>query len=507
MFHFRQFLSLPTTLLTRLLIGHITPVLILTLALAMMMTSLFGITRVLRSISETELTALHRESALHRASWSLDVTMRRHERSCRVEDVGVEARLAIESHRQALGSMLEASPEASPGIRAVARGWLAAAAATLEGAVCSALNRPDLQAERALLDDRTTELWAERLNELHSAIEEKDEAAQRMGARAVAVGALLSMGSAFLAMYLARRMARSVNVPLRRLAKTARLVGRGRFDTAIEVSGPAEIVALAEELSRMQTQLAELETLKQGFLASVSHELRTPLSKIREALALLKDGVVGELDQRQLRVVHIARVACEREIRMVTTLLDLSRLRSGNPLRRLEDVSLDAVIEAALTEEADEARSRKVVVQLDATGRSPTGSFDPVLIERALANLVRNAIAVSPEGAQVLVERRELSKPDSPGSWARVRVEDQGPGVPEDIRDTVFQAFVTRAVPTSPKALGVGLGLALAREVARAHGGDLVLNDTDLGASFDLWLPVTAPGADERGDSPAEERS
>ncbi len=490
MTRYRQFLTLPTSLLTRLLIGHVTPVLIVIVALAMTMTSLLRITHVLRGISEMELSSLHREGALHRASWSLDVTMRRHERACRVSNESEPARADIVRQRQALEQALTSTPEASDVMKGVARGWLEAAASALNGDVCIALNRLDLQTERAQLDDRMTDLWAGRLNELHAGLEEKEGAAQRMGARAVLAGAVLSVGSALLAMVLARRMARSVNVPLRRLAKTARLVGRGRFDTEIEVKGPAEIVALAEELSRMQRQLAELESLKQGFLASVSHELRTPLSKIRAALALLEDGVVGELDDQQLRVVRIARVACEREIRMVTTLLDLSRLRTGNPLRLRDDVSVDSVIEAAITDESEEARQRSVQVVLDVEAPSPVTALDPVLLERALANLVRNAVSVSPVEGRVLVQRKTVLRPGHRGRWARVRVVDEGPGVPEEIRETVFQAFVTKAVSSSPKALGVGLGLALAREVARAHGGDLLLNETDHGATFELWLPI-----------------
>jgi two-component system, NtrC family, sensor histidine kinase GlrK len=486
---------LPTTLLTRLLIGHVTPVVIVTVALAITMTSLLRITHVLRDISDMELSSLHRESALHRASWSIDVTMRRHERACRVANLSEPARVDISREREALERTLASTPEASDGMRGVARGWLDAAARSLVGDVCGELNRLELQTERAQLDDRMTELWASRLNELHAGLEDKELVAQQMGGRAVLAGAALSGGSVLLAMFLARRMARSVNVPLRRLSKTARLVGRGRFDTEIEVKGPAEIVALAEELRRMQRQLMELEALKQGFLASVSHELRTPLSKIREALALLSDGVVGELDEQQLRVVGIARVACEREIRMVTTLLDLSRLRTGNPLRVREEVSVDAVIEAAITDESDEARARSVRVQLDLEHPPAMAKLDPVLLERALANLVRNAISVSPAGGRVLVQRRTVSRPGHGGRWARVRVVDEGPGVPEEIRETVFQAFVTKAVSRSPKALGVGLGLALAREVARAHGGDLGLEETTRGATFELWLPLDAARA------------
>ena len=487
---YRRLLALPTTLFTRLLIGHMTPVSIVTIALLMTMTSLLRITSVLRDISDMELSSLHRESALHRASWALDVTMRRHERSCRVQDVSDAAREGIAQQRQALERALSTTPDASLAMQGVARGWLAASAQALAGEVCFELNRLDLQTERAQLDDRMTELWGRRLNELHSGLEEKELAAQRLGMRAVWASAALSGGSVLLAMFLARRMARSVNVPLRRLAKAALEVGRGRFDAEIEVKGPAEIVALAEELSRMQRQLAELETLKQGFLASVSHELRTPLSKIREALALLRDGVVGPLDEQQLRVVQIARVACEREIRMVTTLLDLSRLRTGNPLRLRDDVSVDSVIESAVTEESEEAKGRSVRVVFDAEAAAPLGRFDPVLLERALANLLRNAISVSPSGGQVTVQRRTLGRPGFGGSWACVRVSDEGPGVPAEIRETVFQAFVTQAVTRSPKAIGVGLGLALAREVARAHGGELALEDTNAGATFELWLPL-----------------
>ncbi|HTV18860.1 MAG TPA: HAMP domain-containing sensor histidine kinase, partial [Polyangiaceae bacterium] len=176
--------------------------------------------------------------------------------------------------------------------------------------------------------------------------------------------------------------------------------------------------------------------------------------------------------------------------RMVTTLLDLSRLRTGSPLRLRDDVSVDSVIESAVNEESEEAKSRSVRVMFDAEAAPPLGRLDPVLLERALANLLRNAISVSPNGSQVTVQRRSLGRPGFGGRWARVRVSDEGPGVPAEIRETVFQAFVTQAVTRSPKALGVGLGLALAREVARAHGGDLVLDDTTAGATFELWLPL-----------------
>jgi len=238
-------------------------------------------------------------------------------------------------------------------------------------------------------------------------------------------------------------------------------------------------------------------------VASVSHELRTPLTKIRQALALLRDGVVGELSSEQQRVVRIANVACEREIRMVTTMLDLSRLRAGNPVQLRAGCSIDEIIEAAIGDEQPEAAARSVEIRVEWVGASKPCRVDPVLLERALANLIRNAVAVSSPGQLVTVRRAPGGTPERPEIV--ISVIDRGPGVPADIRSTVFDAFVTHAVPRSPKALGVGLGLALSREIASAHGGDLRLDETaEVGATFHLVLPVAT--SEERPTEAASTR-
>lgn len=491
----KELLVLPSTLVTRLLLGHIAPVLIVTLALGMTLASLLRMTSVLKTISEIELSALHKESALHRASWSLDVTLRRYERACHIDDPSAVTRDDIQQRTTELRDTLQATTSAGPLMHELAEEWLAVAEEVLSGKdVCAELHLASRQQRRAQLDERMTDLWANRLTELHTSLEEKEEQARRIGVRSTTAGTILSLFSFILSLSLARRMARSVNVPLARLAKTAQLVGRGEFTTRVEVDGPAEIVALADEIDRMQTRLAELDNLKQSFLASVSHELRTPLSKIREALALLADGAVGPLDSRQMRVIQIARIACEREIRMVTTLLDLSRLRTGSPLLLTDGVAVDSVVETASSDERSDAVTKDVRVTVETIGESPLCRLDPVLLERAIANLVRNAVSVTPTGGSVRVRRETTSRPGHAGTWVRISVSDDGPGVPEEIRDTVFDAFVTRSVPRSPKAIGIGLGLALAHEVARAHRGDLVLDDpTEGGATFLLWLPLDPP--------------
>ena len=243
----------------------------------------------------------------------------------------------------------------------------------------------------------------------------------------------------------------------------------------------------------MRRKLAQLDSMKQGFLASVSHELRTPLSKIREALSLLNDGVLGSPDARQARVLEIAQQACERQIRMVSTLLDLSRMRSGSQLQPIDSSAVDTVIERALQDERADADTRGVSLVTVREGEAPSGRLDPVLLERAIANIVRNAVAVSGRGQQVVVTRSFAR------SQVTISVKDEGPGVPDEIRSVIFDAFVTHHVPKSGKSFGVGLGLALAREIARAHDGELTLADgVDKGALFVMTFPLMPSAATVR---------
>lgn len=491
-------------LFTRLLISHFTPVMVVTLALAVVLLALVRISVVLTTLSSTELVALRDEGTMHRAAWAVDVQMRRGLTAC---DQGVpaeEVRERIETNRSALAALIAERDVVSPAMREVSRGYLGISAEVLAGDVCTTLRVPAIQARRSQLDERITDLWVGRLVELHAAVGEKDEAARRTAEMAIWAGVPLAALSFALAMVLAAQMARLLKRPLASLAQTARRVGRGDFGMQVEVSGPTEIVALAEALEHMRTQLAQLEKLKQGFLASVSHELRTPLSKIREALALLSDGAVGELDPRQARVVQIARIACEREIRMVTTLLDLSRLRTGSPLRLTNGASLEAVVQSAVADERAEAVSGGVTLDVKLALDGRRCRLDPVLMERAVANLVRNAVAVSKRGQHVEVAC-EVVPPEHERTVPtfRLRVRDEGPGVPLAIRATVFDAFVTHEVPYSGKAIGVGIGLALAREVARAHGGDLrLVEEVETGACFEMWLPIDDSPVDPRADAP-----
>jgi len=482
-------------LLTRLSVSHALPVLLVAGAMALLLVALVKMSLVLTTLKEVELGALHHEGALHRAMWGVDMTMRRSYDPCARGNADATVRARLLARMEALERTMAASPGGNK-MHTLAEKYLALGRDVTAGPTCERLLERTYRTRREALDETVTDFWVDRLQVLHEAASLKEEEARAVGVTAAWGGLTLLVASLFIAWRVARRMAHSLNEPLVALSASARRVGGGDLATPIAVDGPVEIRELADDLERMRQQLAQLDALKQGFLASVSHELRTPLSKIREALALMQDGVVGSMEARQLRVLEIARQACEREIRMVSTLLDLSRLRSGSPVRLRDATSVDAVLESAIEDERFEADQRGVQVVFEREGEAPTAPLDPILLERAFANLIRNAVAVSQRGQRVSVRRAVVKQGGDRA--VHIGVSDEGPGVPEAIRKIIFDPFVTQAVPQSGKSLGIGLGLALAREIARAHGGDLALDArVERGAAFLLTLPLPRLGGDK----------
>lgn len=478
------------TLFARLLFAHLVPVGLVSIALGLTLLALNRMTEILQEVTDVELRSLKQESDIHHASWLVDIALGHAYSACKAGASTERLRSDVVQATSQLRVKLAQVHGLERQLKNMADRWLELAAGVEGDPNCDYVGSDAFRQVRDELDDQLTDLWSRRLAELHAGVASKDAEARSVGKSALQVGGAIAVTAGLLAILLARHLAKSLSAPLAALAMNARRLGAGDFSQTIDIHGPSELRTLAKEFERTRERLAQLEQLKQGFLASISHELRTPLSKLREAISLLEDRVVGELVPEQERVLQIAREACEREIRMVSTLLDLSRLRAGSPIRRQAGRRIDEIIRRAVCEEAAVLSGRRVEVRIDLEGAPPLCRMDVALVERSIANLVRNALAVSQDGQVVSIRRREKNPVDRVG-YTIITVSDQGPGVPKDIRDTVFHPFVTSAVPRSPKALGIGLGLALAREVALAHGGDLVLDTTvKTGASFVLFLPL-----------------
>lgn len=247
----------------------------------------------------------------------------------------------------------------------------------------------------------------------------------------------------------------------------------------------AQLEAAYRELELSHARLAELDQLKSDFLSNVSHELRTPLASIKGYVDNLLDGVAGALSPRQRHYLGRVRDNADRLGRMVSDLLDLTRIEAG----RLEliPVTLDP---ATLVEEVAEtlrpvARERGIAILVAAAGCLPVrGDHDK--LHQVLTNLVSNAIKFSPAGGRVTVTATGAA-----GDRVRLAVSDTGPGIPPGERERVFDKFYQLARVDGGRPAGSGLGLTIARHLTELHGGRIWVEDAPGGgACFVVALPA-----------------
>jgi two-component system, OmpR family, sensor histidine kinase KdpD len=212
--------------------------------------------------------------------------------------------------------------------------------------------------------------------------------------------------------------------------------------------------------------VAEADALRAALLQAVSHDFRTPLATIKaSASGLLHTGAEFSDSDRRLLLGDIESAA-DRLDRMVRDLLDMSRLQVGAVDLTLRSVALEEVVAAALAG-LPAAHDR---VDVDVPVSLPTVLADAALLERAVANLVSNALAWSPEGSRVKVQAGQIARSID------LRIVDRGPGIPLDDRERIFLPF-HRFGDRSTDA-GVGLGLAIAKGFIEAMGARLTLDDT-----------------------------
>lgn len=483
----------PLRLATRLGIAHGVLVALMLLLLVVTLQGLLRMLGVVTEIRDERLSTVDVEEELHRSAWEIEVALRHGRSTCLARGDEETTRASIARARTAmLGVLAGRAAQAPERLRAAAQRYDKLAEGALGASTCAYLLMPSTDERRTRLDEELTDAWIERLHELHGEIELKEEKARGIGTFTAAGGLAMAAVAAVASIGIARATARSVADPIVRLAKEATRVGEGDFAPIPPVRGPREVEDLWRDLERARRRLQELDELKQSFLASVSHELRSPLAPLREALSLLSDGTCGELNDKQRHVLSLAVRACEKEVRIVEALLDMSRLRSGMGVKLQSGCDIDRVVQAAVEGEQSEAEERGVAVVVHREGDAPPSmEIDAVLVERAVANLVRNAVSVSTRGQEVRVRRAIVS--GAAGGRARVAVDvcDDGPGLADEVRTVLFRPFSAAAVRNVDRPAGIGLGLSFAREVARLHGGELDVTASDeRGTTFRFELPV-----------------
>ncbi len=261
---------------------------------------------------------------------------------------------------------------------------------------------------------------------------------------------------------------------LRRLETAAELIAAGQFDEPILDTGADEVGQLARTFDRMRVRLAALDHARREFIANASHELRTPLFSLGGFLELMTEEELDEETRREF--LQTMREQVDRLAKLATELLDLSRVDAGQLQVQREPVDLAEVAETVVDEFAVLARSGDHPVELETVDEAPVLGDEQRIVQIGRI-LVENALVHTPPGTTVRVRTGD----------GVLAVEDDGPGIPAEHVEQVFERFYRGGGRLSS---GSGLGLAIARELARAMDGSLEVESNPGRTLFTLRLPV-----------------
>lgn len=299
----------------------------------------------------------------------------------------------------------------------------------------------------------------------------------------------------------------SMRRPLEELVNAAGRLAAGDRSTRVEVGGLSETATLGAAFNEMARELEieegrrdELDRLKDEFVLTASHELRSPLTSVQgfaELLMLDKDS----LTPRQRETVEIILDNCRHLVRLLNDLLDLARSDAGRLSIRPQPTEVAPLVEDVV---------RTMRAQTEASSQSLTEQVEPGLplinveadrIRQILVNLLTNAHEYTPEGASIGVAARAI------GAEVEISVSDNGPGIPPDQLERIFERFTRGDAGLTQRVGGTGLGLAISKSLVELHGGSIRAESTvGQGSTFHLRLPV-APATPVEGDqdrAPAE---
>jgi signal transduction histidine kinase len=292
--------------------------------------------------------------------------------------------------------------------------------------------------------------------------------------------------AAALGLAMVQFLARGMTSPLREMAAAASAMSRGDYGRRVRATSRDEVGDLARAFNAMAAELADVDRVRRELVANVSHELRTPLGALQALLENLADGV----SPPSPAALRTALGQTERLGRLVEQLLDLSRLESGVLALRPAPFPVRPLLEQATREcELGEAFvSHPVWLRVDVQPGDLRAVGDPERMHQVVANLLDNAVRHSPpEGRVWLVGYNG-------GRNTTIAVCDEGPGIPPEEAQRVFERFYRSDAARSTRDGGTGLGLAIARWIVDAHGGSIRAEQRDPhGCRMVLELPAAPP--------------
>ena len=268
--------------------------------------------------------------------------------------------------------------------------------------------------------------------------------------------------------------------PLQQLARQAEKINQDSIATTrLDQTTVTEFRQLSCSVNQMLDRLAQSFELQRQFAGNAAHELRTPLAILQTKLELFAEEH-PDMDRDTAGLVGSLREQIDRLTALVGTLLEMSSLQS---VSRTDTIALAPLVEEILADLAAPAQQKGITLRQECADLTMVGSDG--LIYRLVFNLVENAIKYNRPGGSVLVTLRQE------GQQGLLRVTDTGTGIPDSCRDSVFQPFFRVDKSRSRAMGGVGLGLALVREIAVLHGGTAMVEESSpQGTTFAVTLPL-----------------
>lgn len=271
---------------------------------------------------------------------------------------------------------------------------------------------------------------------------------------------------------------RSIVVPVRQLSQSARQIAQGDFGVRIEKAKDDEIGQLVDAINDMAGELGAAEQLKNDFISSVSHELRTPLTAIKGWAETLQEGAGPETTAKGMNV--IIRES-ERLSGLVEELLDFSRLQNGRLRLIVSRLDILSELDEAVYMFTDRARTEHKQLHYEETTALPPVYGDVDRLRQVFVNIIDNALKYTSPGGTITVSSREDN------GWVRVSICDTGCGIPAEHLPNVKKKFYK----ANQLVRGSGIGLAVADEIARLHGGSLDIQSQEgVGTTVTFSLPT-----------------
>jgi len=230
-----------------------------------------------------------------------------------------------------------------------------------------------------------------------------------------------------------------------------------------EWQGRQIVIATVQDLTERKKRA---DRMKNQFVATVSHELRTPVTSIMGSLALVTSGAAGALPDRAALLLKTASASCRRLVRLINDILDLEKAESGKMVFDLEPVDVRTLIKQEIEANQSFAEQYGVRLRLDRASVHAMVHADPDRLSQVVTNLLSNAIKFSPRGAEVAVTIEKLD------ANVRISVRDHGPGIPDELKDHIFEKFV-QVDADGHHNRGTGLGLSIVKQIVERLGGEV----------------------------------